>query len=370
MRRNLSARGSPSNALAAPSRATYIPAVPDATTAAVEPRILAVRFSSIGDILLTTPLLRALRLRYPAARIDLVTRRSFRPLLADNPRIDTVFDLGPEERLATLAATLRATNYTHLLDLHGSLRSRTLRLLVPGPWRGYSKHRVARALLIRTKVNRYPPGTPPVPERYFAAARGLGLRPDGGPPEFFLSAAAEAEAAAWLAARGLGGRPLIALAPGAAHATKRWPSEYWRDLARSLVAQGRDLVVVGGAEDAAVAREVAAAARLAGASAAGEFGLQGTGALLRRATVAISGDTGVMHMATGVGTPVVALFGPTVQAFGFFPYAARATVLERDLPCRPCTRMGGPVCPLGHHHCLRTILPPEVEAAALALAGA
>jgi heptosyltransferase-2 len=115
---------------------------------------------------------------------------------------------------------------------------------------------------------------------------------------------------------------------------------------------------------------VAAAAGSAGASAAGETGLQGTGALLRRASVAISGDTGVMHMATGVGTPVVALFGPTVQAFGFFPYAARATVLERDLPCRPCTRMGGPVCPLGHHHCLRTILPPEVEAAALALAGA
>jgi lipopolysaccharide heptosyltransferase II len=353
-----------------PSRATYIPAVPDATAAAVEPRILAVRFSSIGDILLTTPLLRALRARHPGARIDVVTRRPFRPLLADNPRIDTLYDLGPGERLATLAATLRTASYTHLLDLHGSLRSRTLRLLVPGPWRGYSKHRVARALLIRTKANRYPAGTPPVPERYFAAARGLDVHPDGGPPEFFLSAAAESEAAAWLASRGLGGRPLVAFAPGAAHATKRWPLEYWRDLARSLAMQGRDLVVVGAGGDAAVATEVAEAAGTQAASAAGEFGLQGTGALLRRAGVAVSGDTGVMHMATGVGTPVVALFGPTVSAFGFFPYAATATVLERDLPCRPCTRMGGPVCPLGHHDCLRTIPPHEVEAAVLALAGA
>src|SRR5512139_47334 len=107
MDRKLSAHRSPSNALAALSRPAYIPAVPDATAAAVEPRILAVRFSSIGDILLTTPLLRALRTRFPDSRIDVVTRRTFRPLLSDNPRIDSVLDLGPEERLAPLAAALR-----------------------------------------------------------------------------------------------------------------------------------------------------------------------------------------------------------------------------------------------------------------------
>jgi ADP-heptose:LPS heptosyltransferase len=94
--------------------------------------------------------------------------------------------------------------------------------------------------------------------------------------------------------------------------------------------------------------------------AAGRFGLQGSGALLARSAALVSGDTGVMHMATGVGTPVVALFGPTVEAFGFFPYRADATVLQRDLPCRPCSRMGGPTCPLGHHDCLRGIAAEEV----------
>src|ERR671939_277511 len=78
----------------------------------------------------------------------------------------------------------------------------------------------------------------------------------------------------------------------------------------------------------------------------------GAGALLRRARALVSGDTGVMHMATGVGTPVVALFGPTVRAFGFFPYGSRAQVLELDLACRPCSSKGGPRCPLGHHRCL------------------
>ena len=328
------------------------------------------RFSSIGDILLTTPLIRALRARHPGARIDALTKPGFAPLLADNPHLSAVLFPEPDESLGSLAARLRGAHYTHRLDLHGSLRSRALRLLVPGHWGGYRKHRVARALLIRTRRNRYPTGTPPVPERYFEAAAGLGATPDGKPPEFFLSQATMGEVDGFLAESGLDpSRGLVALAPGAAHATKRWPVEHWKALAASLRARGRPVLVVGGTEDAETAAEVARAA--AGAvSVAGRFGLQGTGALLKRASALVSGDTGVMHMATGVGTPVVALFGPTVEAFGFFPYRARARVLQRDLPCRPCSRMGGPACPLGHHDCLRGILPEAVAAALAAVEAA
>lgn len=331
------------------------------------PRILLVRFSSIGDILLTTPLIRALRARHPAARIDAVTKAAFAPLLADNPHLDTVVALAPGQGIPALAARLRPTDYTHRLDLHGSLRSRQLRLLLPGRWRGYRKHRLARGFLVLTHRNHYPPETPPVPERYFEAAEGLDVTPDGRPPEFGLGGAARAEADAWLHANGVnsdGG--FVALAPGAAHATKRWPVEHWRALAASLAAEGRSIVVVGGHDDLATAAAVADAVPGA-AVAAGRFSLQGTGALLARASALVSGDTGVMHMATGVGTPVVALFGPTVEAFGFFPYRARATVLQRDLPCRPCSRMGGPVCPLGHHDCLRGIVPDVVRAALAAV---
>jgi heptosyltransferase-2 len=98
-------------------------------------------------------------------------------------------------------------------------------------------------------------------------------------------------------------------------------------------------------------------------SAAGEFSLQETGALLARARVVVSGDTGVMHMATGVGAPLVALFGPTVEQFGFFPYRAPAVVLQRDLECRPCSATGTATCPLGHHRCLTDVAPAEVAAA-------
>ena len=321
------------------------------------PNILAVRFSSIGDILLTTPLLRAIRGAHSGARITVLTKREFVPLLSHNPHVNRVIGLAPGQSLLRLATDLRGDGYTHLLDLHDNLRSRALRLLVPGPWRSYPKHRWARALLIHGKRNRYRDRRP-VPERYFSAARDLGVAPDGRPPEFFIGAEGGEQVSAWLASVGLQSESnIVAMAPGAAHATKRWPLEHWRTLVDKAVRGGSAVVIVGGPDDVALGATLADQGQTRVASAAGVFGLQATGALLERARALVSGDTGIMHMATGVGTPVVALFGPTVEAFGFFPYASQARVLELPLPCRPCTSQGGPRCPLGHHRCLVDIEP-------------
>jgi heptosyltransferase-2 len=336
--------------------------------------VLLVRFSSIGDILLTTPLVRALARRHPEAKLVYVTKRAMAPLVADNPHLADVVTLEPDEPMHHLARRLRVLAPTHGLDLHGSLRSAGLRLLVPCRWSGYRKRKLARALLIATKLDAYPrrassppPSTPappsPVAERYFEAARRLDTRPDGGPPEFCLGPGARDRVARWLAERGLTGARLAALAPGAAHATKRWPVAHWSALAERLGAAGYRPVVVGGPDDRGLAQQlVAEGGGNAVASAAGEFSLQETGALLAQARVVVSGDTGVMHMATGVGTPVVALFGPTVAQFGFFPYRAPAAVLERALDCRPCSATGTAACPLGHHRCLTDITPEEVAA--------
>ena len=321
-------------------------------------RILCVRFSSIGDVLLTTPLVRALHRRHPEAELYFVTKGAMAPLVVENPHLTRVIELAPNERIIDLARRLRPLGATHGLDLHGSLRSAALRWLVPCQWSGYSKRKFARTTLISTKINIY--GRPvPVPERYFEAARELDVAPDGGPPEFFLAPATRERMSHWLAERGLDRRPFAALAPGAAHATKRWPLRHWRTLAAELEKLGYGLVALGGPGD----REIAAELGPGVTNAAGEFSLQETGACLARARVLVSGDTGVMHMATGVGTRVVALFGPTVEPFGFFPYAKGAEVLERDLGCRPCSAMGSERCPLGHHHCLEEIFPDQVAAA-------
>jgi heptosyltransferase-2 len=319
-------------------------------------RVLIVRFSSIGDVVLTTPLVRALRRRHPDAELLYVTKRALAPLVSDNPHLSRVVALEAHEPVHHLAARLRALAPTHGLDLHGSLRSIALRALVPGRWAGYRKRRAARTMLIATKLDLYRDAVP-VAERYFEAARLLDVRPDGGPPEFHLGNGARERVGAWLAERGLAGTALAALAPGAAHATKRWPARHWIELTGRLRGAGLEPVVVGGPGDRGVAQQLPAP------SAAGELSLQETGALLARARVVVSGDTGVMHMATGVGTPVVALFGPTVGRFGFLPYRARATALERDLSCRPCSAMGSARCPKGHHRCLEEIAAADVSGA-------
>jgi heptosyltransferase-2 len=130
-----------------------------------------------------------------------------------------------------------------------------------------------------------------------------------------------------------------------------------------LLAERCYIILVGGADAVPASTALAQMAPGRILNAAGQFGLQHTAALLRRAAALVSGDTGVMHMATAVGTPVVALFGPTVREFGFFPYAPRAQVVELALDCRPCSSKGGARCPLGHHRCLGDMGPDLVHQA-------
>jgi lipopolysaccharide heptosyltransferase II len=329
----------------------------------VAPNILIVRFSSIGDLILTTPLLRAIRTRHPEARITFVVREDMADTLRHNPRITRLITWRRGTPLGVLAAELRKESWTHRLDLHGSLRSMALRLRVGGRWTTYPKHRLRRKLLIMSH-RRLGGSLDHVADRYFHAARGLDVTPDGGPPEFFTTAAAEAEVQAMLAAHHVGeGRPLIAVASGAAHFTQRWPERHWRAFLRELGA-GSDVVVLGGKAEERFGAELASAARGRSINVAGLFTHDQNGALLKRAAVLVGGDTGLLHLATAVGTPVVGLYGPTVEEFGFFPYHAVAAPVQLDLDCRPCSSQGGPACPLGHHRCLEQLEPAAVRQAA------
>jgi lipopolysaccharide heptosyltransferase II len=326
--------------------------------------ILIVRFSSIGDILLTTPLVRAIRERHPDSRITFVVREDMADTIRHNKRIDEVVTWRRGSSLGDLAWQLREQEWTHRLDLHCSLRSYRLRRMIGGRWRGYSKHRFRRKMIIMSHGS-MGGALAPVAERYFAAARDLDVTPDGGPPEFFSSPEGEARAAAILAQHQLGvDRPFIALAPGAAHFTKRWPEYHWIDMVQKIGAD-RDFIVLGGKAEETMAATIADAAKGSGraVSIAGRVSHDVNGALLRRAELLISGDTGLLHLASAVGTRVVGIYGPTVEAFGFFPYQADFTAVQHDLPCRPCSTQGGPKCPKGHHNCLVGITADEVIAA-------
>lgn len=328
----------------------------------MEPDILLLRFSAIGDLILTTPLLRALRARHPGGRLTFVTREDMADTLRHNPRLDRIITWRSGTPLTDLIRELKLGTWTHRLDLHDSLRTRRLRLQVGGAWSTYAKHRVRRTMLIASR-RRFGGSLGAVADRYFEAAAGLDVTPDGAPPEFFLSREGELAADRFLGHHGLGrSRRLVALVPGATHFTKRWPEAHWHRLI-DLLLPAHDLVVLGGPAERELGARLVGGERNGIASAAGEFSLITSGALLKRADVVVSGDTGLLHVASAVGTPAVAIYGPGVEEFGFFPYHARVTVLQQPLSCRPCTAHGGPKCPLGHHRCMVDTTPEMVVAA-------
>ncbi len=313
------------------------------------PHILVVRFSSLGDVVLTTPLLRALHARHPGAAVTFVVSARFAELLAGHPAVTRLVPVAPGEPVRALARRLASEGFDLGLDLQDSPRSRRLRRRLGGRWGAVNRRRAARLLLIWFGLDRY--GTHvPMAERYFDAARSLDVAPDGRGAEVFPRPADEEQAA------GIAPPGFVALAPGAGHASKRWPPGHWRALAERLLAAGRALVAVGGAAERPLLD-------MPGVVPAYGLPLLVTAALLRRARVVVASDSGLAHLATAVGRPVVALAGPTVRAFGFFPYAARGEVLARPLACRPCSPFGSDHCPLGHHRCMIEIAPAAVCAA-------
>lgn len=313
------------------------------------PRVLIVRFSSLGDVVLTTPLLRASRARHPRADTTFVVRSRYADLLAGNPAVTRVVALAPGEPLRSLARRLGERAYDARIDLQDSWRSRRLRRLLGGTWDVVNRRRLARLALIWLGANLYRDRVPAA-EQFFEAASALDVRPDGRPAEVFPTADDEARAAA-LVPEGA-----VALVPGARWASKRWPAAHWRALADRLAARGLQLVAVGSEAERLL---------LGGPGVIDAYGLplRATAAVLRRARVVVANDTGLMHLATAVGRPVIVLLGPTVGAFGYLPYGVPAWVLERTLGCRPCSASGSDHCPLGHHRCMIEITPEAVAQA-------
>lgn len=313
------------------------------------PRVVVVRFGSLGDVVLATALPQAVRRRHAGALVTFVTRLRYADVLLANPAVDRVVGMEPGESVSALARRLSGERFDVGLDLQRSLRSRRLRQLVPARWGLADTSRVARLGLVW--LGRAPREPLAVPRRYLSAARVLDVEPDGDRPELFLTDDDRARAAA-IAPTGC-----VALAPGATWASKRWSPERWCDLARRLCASGRHVIALGTVEERALLDDPAITPA---------YGLPlRVAAVLERARVLVAHDSGMLHLAAAVGTPVVALFGPTVTAQGFVP-DARVRVVERALPCRPCSPFGSAECPLGHHRCMRGI---EVEPVAAAVEG-
>ena len=324
---------------------------------------LVIQTAFLGDVVLTTPLLSALAARY--GPVDVVTTPAAAALLQHHPAVAEVVSYdkhgaAPGVRgLARLGSQLRSRGHRRVYLPHRSLRSAVLALWSGAPERiGFTDS--AAAFTYTTRVPRSQKGHEV--ERLLALAGVAG-------PEHLVSLGLSPEdhtaAEAWLSEHQVMS-PFIALAPGSVWATKRWP--YYSELASGL--DGR-VVIVGGSEDVALAQEIVEASRGKAVSAAGALGLRASAALIQRARCLVTNDSAPLHLATAVGTPIVALFGPTVPEFGFGPRrAGDVTLGHGELPCRPCSRHGPPACPLGHHRCMRELSLEMVRRAVVTVASA
>jgi heptosyltransferase-2 len=312
------------------------------------PGILVIQTAFLGDVILTTGLLT--RLAAPLGQVDVVVTPAAAALVETHPAVRRawIYDKRGADRgmsgLLRLARELRGGHYRIAYLPHRSLRSALLARLAgiperigfaggPGAW-SYTR-RIAR------------PTAGHEAERLLALAEpgpgvvarvSLGLVPDD-----------RRLATDWLASRGIP-PGFVALAPGSIWGTKRWP--YYAELAAALEGP---VVIVGGPEDRDLANAVAAG-RPAVHVAAGDLPLRASAALLGDASVLVTNDSAPLHLATAMGTPIVAIFGPTVPAFGFGPRGEEDRIVEHEfLPCRPCSTHGPPVCPLRHHRCMRDV---------------
>jgi lipopolysaccharide heptosyltransferase II len=339
-------------------------------------KTLVIRLSSVGDVVLTSPLLRSLRGRFPACQIDFLVKSDYADLVRHNPHVARVIEFpgnGSPVDLYRLRREILSSGYDLIIDVHDSLRSR---FLCAGATRvvRINKRKIARALLVRFKKDEYAHwgGAPAVIDRYIEPLYPYGVTNDGKGLELFVPAGIVTTVASILAGEGVYPEDrCIGVCPSARHANKVWPAERYAAAAGELAARhSAPVLLFGSAEEREKCEEIAKAIHLAHpgvrvANLAGWTSLLETAAAMDRCAVVLTNDTGLMHIASARGAAVVAVFGPTVRQFGFFPDAAHSTVLEAEgLACRPCTHIGLPDCPKGHFLCMREITTEEMVAAA------
>ena len=321
-------------------------------------RSLVVQTSFLGDTVLTTPLLAHLAERGP---VDVLVTPASAPLLANNPSVGEVLVYDKRGRdkgaigFVRMAARLRRNRYAAAYHAQGSVRSGALSLAAGiGNRVGFATSAGRRFYTRRVDYIDN--------EHHASRLLRLGMAPGAMPsremlrPRLYPGDAERSAVDALLREHDWKGEPFVALAPGSVWATKRWPQ--YAALAELIDAR---VAIVGGIADVHLASEIL---RTVGARAmdfTGRLSLLASAELIGRASVLVTNDSSPLHLASAMGTPTVALFGPTVPEFGFGPLAPVSRVIGRtELACRPCDRHGPRSCPLGHWRCMREITPREV----------
>jgi ADP-heptose:LPS heptosyltransferase len=315
-------------------------------------KVLIIRFSSIGDIMLTTPVIRCLK-KQTGAKIHFLTKKEYLPLLEANPYLDKIITI--ENNLQEVIKDLRTESYSLILDLHRNLRSFAVRQLLRCNTVSFDKQNFKKWLLVNLKIRSLK--VPSIVHRYMEAIETIGVRNDGEgldyffPENFVLNLRIEKLIGEQLKTG------FFAFCIGGAHFTKRMPPSKIENVCSSL---DIPVLLLGGTNEKIAGDYIASAAGSHVYNLCGELTLHESSEIIRRSRAVISHDTGMMHIAAAFQKEILSIWGNTVPAFGMHPYykngVERNTVFEvAGLSCRPCSKIGFDKCPRGHFKCMQDI---------------
>jgi len=307
-------------------------------------KFLIIRFSSIGDIVLTTPVIRNLRKKYPGATIHYLTKEKFATIVLSNPYLDKVLLL--RDDLNQTIEEIKSEAYDHIIDLHHNLRTMRLKsALAFVPFHSFNKLNIEKWIYTNFKINVLPQKH--IVDRYMATVEKLGVINDGLGLDYFIPEKDKVEEGDIPFSHTHG---YVAIAIGAAHNTKKLPLEKLRELATKI---NFPIVLLGGKEDFSNGEKIAEVDNVKIYNACGKFSLNESADIVRNSNLVISHDTGLLHIAAAFKKNTLSVWGNTVPSFGMFPYHTQYEIFQvNKLWCRPCSKTGFEKCPLGHFKCM------------------
>jgi ADP-heptose:LPS heptosyltransferase len=307
-------------------------------------KVLVVRFSSIGDIVLTTPVIRGLK-KQLGAEVHYLTKSNFQEVLAANPYIDQIHLLN-HTNWSEIVSKLKAEKFDYIIDLHHNVRTLKLKLALGVKAFSFDKLNIQKWLLVNLKINRMP--ALHIVDRYLACVKSIGVNKDLQGLDYFIGTNDEVLLSSLPIAFQNG---YIGLVIGAQHFTKRLPKEKLNELLQRLT---QPVVILGGPTDAELAEVLSKIAPNRIYNACGKYNLNQSASLVKQAQKIICNDTGLMHIAAAFQKEIHLLWGNTIPAFGMGPYAIE-NAYHYEVPhlnCRPCSKIGFQQCPKGHFHCM------------------
>jgi len=321
------------------------------------PKILVIRFSSIGDIVWTTPIIRCIKQQVPDCELHFATKVGYAEMLAANPYIDKLFLL--KDDLGQLTQKLVQEKYDYVIDLHKNLRSLRVKLKLSGKKFTYHKYVLERWLFVKFKINKMPDSH--IVDRYFEAAAPLGVKNDGKGLDYFILPEHEIDIKQYLPTEFHQG--YVAYVIGGSEATKKLPIRKMEELCKKIK---RSVVLIGGKEDIDHGNSLVEIVNSIGNQAiinlSGKLSISQSASIVKQAEKVIGHDTGLTQIAAAFHETVYSIWGTTTPLFGIKPYTKNSVLLEnKALRCRPCSKAGVPACPLGHFKCMNDLDLSQLE---------